>query len=42
MTVEEMAIYFAKSNIGSDIYVDEIIPDIDYWRQWLQAESEEE
>lgn len=42
MTIKEMAIYFAKSSIGSDIYVDEITPDRDYWEQWLQSESKDE
>ena len=40
MTVEEMAIYLSKSSIGEDIYVNEIIPDRDYWEQWLLEECE--
>lgn len=35
-----MAIFLAKSSIGEDIYVNEVIPDRDYWGQWLQSESE--
>ena len=41
MTVEEIAIFLSKSSIGEDIYVNEVIPDRDYWEQWLQSESEE-
>ena len=41
MTVEEMAIYLSKSSIGEDIYINEVIPDFDYWEQWLLSEVEE-
>ena len=40
MTLEEMAIFLSKSSIGEDIYVNEVIPDRDYWEQWLLSESE--
>ena len=40
MTVKEMAIFLSKSLIGEDVYVNEIILDRDYWKQWLQSESE--
>jgi len=42
MTVDEMAIYLSKSSIGEDIYVNEVIPDFDYWEQWLLEEYKDE
>lgn len=41
MTLDEMAIFLSRSSIGEDIYVNEVIPDRDYWEQWLLSESEE-
>lgn len=40
MTLDEMAIFLSRSSIGEDIYVNEVIPDRDYWEQWLLSESE--
>lgn len=40
MSVDEMAKYLSRSGIGEDIYVNEIIPDFDYWEQWLLQECE--
>lgn len=41
MSIDEMAIYLSRSSIGQDIYIDEVIPDRDYWEQWLSQEVEE-
>lgn len=41
MTLDEIAIFLSRSSIGEDIYVNEVIPDRDYWEQWLLSESEE-
>lgn len=42
MTLDELAIFLSRSSIGEDIYVNEVIPDRDYWEQWLLSESDQE